>query len=491
MRQKKEIEFNAIYLFYILKKYWKIILLSSVMGISVAYAYNFLAKPLYRSEISIFTWNRSMSEAITDVKTQHEEKKTSKVEELMMYNSIISQSLHVGQSLISDYMTIMNNPAIMNRASEELASKGFKPPFEYTFNCSVKRQSCIMKIEVISTDGKLAAAAADALVNAFKNEQQRLMAIRYAESMHSATIPLQPFSPRKEINLLIGFLIGLILGGGISFFLDLINMTIKNPDDLKNLGLLPLGYVQKYKDINFLFETDENQKMNRSGDSLLDSVRIISATISFLRVDNPPRVIVFSSALPGSGKSTLSLLLAKIRGMGNVRVLLISCDLRKPFSHKEIKNANSEGLVNYLKDNHCYNPEKYINKNVFQNVDVMTHGVIPPNPAELLESKRFADMLEILKGKYDFIFLDSPPCSGMPDTMILGGVADAVIIVVEAGKTRMNDVLRTMEQLDSLRSKIMGAILNKVVFDKVSNYYYSNYGYYYGKTTQDDISSGK
>lgn len=491
MRQKREIEFNAIYLSYFLKKYWKIILLSSIMGISVAYVYNFLAKPLYKSEISIFTWNRSMSDAVTDVKTQQEEKKTSKVEELMMYNSIISQSLHVGQILISDYMTIMNNPSIRQTVSEELASKGFKPPFQYTFNCSIKRQSCIMKIEVISNDGKLAAAAADALVNAFKNEQLRLMAIRYAESMHSATIPLQPFSPRKGINLLIGFFIGLMLGGGISFLLDLLDMTIKNPDDLKNLGLLPLGYVQKYKDISTLFETDENQEKNRIGNSLLDSVRIISTTISFLRVDNPPRVIVFASALPGSGKSTLSLLLAKIRGMGSMRILLISCDLRKPFTHKEIKDATPEGLVNYLKDNHCNDPEKYIHKNVFQNVDIMTHGVIPPNPAELLESKRFADMLENLKSKYDFIFLDSPPCSGMPDAMILGGVADAIVVAIEAGKTKMNDILRTMEQFGSLRSKIMGAILNKVVFDKGSNYYYSNYGYYYGKTTQDDISSGK
>jgi tyrosine-protein kinase len=485
---KQEKQFDIGYVLYLLSRYWVLVLSMFVLGGVAAFCFNELSTPLYKSNISLFTWNRSITKAIKKVKKGQKGKETNEIQDLMMYNSIISQSIYLGQRLILDYVNIMNNPQVKKATNEDLISQGFKAPLKYSFRCTTKRKSCIMGISVVSPDSKLAAAAANSLIMAFQNEQERLMDIKYAKAMHPATLPTLPFSPNKKINFLIGVLLGILLGIGIAFLVDYLDMTIKNPDDLRKINLLPLGIVPYYADIDELCGHSEHLKSKRQGNSVLDSVRIIGTTISFLKVDNPPKVIEFTSAMPGAGKSTQVLLLSKVLGGENKRVLVMDCDLRRPRIYKNITLPNNEGLVNYLKDSNCSDPTKYINSNIFPNVDLMAHGIIPPNPTELLGSKRFADMIEKLKDEYDCILLDCPPCSGMADAMVLGKIVDSIVMLVDAEKTRIHDVVRNMEQFDTLKEKIIGAILNKVNFKKSSEYYYS-YGYYYYSQEPDSKKS--
>jgi tyrosine-protein kinase len=475
---REDIKFDVGYVLHLLNRYWILILSTLILGGVAAFCFNELSTPLYKSHISLFTWNRSITKAIKKVKKSQKSKNTNEVKDLMMYNSIISQSVYLGQRLIFDYVNIIKNPQVKKTTDDDLISQGFKAPLKYSFKCTVKRKSCIMGISVVSPDRKLAAAAANSLIKAFQNEQERLMDIKYAKAMHPATLPILPFSPNKKTNFILGILLGILLGIGIAFLLDYLDMTVKNPDDLRKINLLPLGIVPYYADIDELCGRNEHLKSKRQGNSVLDSVRIIGTTISFLRVDNPPKVIEFTSAMPGAGKSTQVLLLSKVLGGENKRVLVIDCDLRRPRIYKNIQLSNNEGLVNYLKDSNCNDPGKYINSNVFSNVDLMAHGIIPPNPTELLGSKRFADMIEKLKAEYDYILLDCPPCAGMADAMVLGKIVDSIVMLVDAGKTRIHDIVRNMEQFDTLSDKIIGAILNKVNFKKSSEYYY-NYGYYY------------
>ena len=476
--------FDMSYILHLLGRYWVLIISMVTLGIAIAFCYNELSIPLYKSQISIFTWNQSVTEALKNIKQSSKDKKTGKVQEIMMYNNIISQSIYLGQRLISDYINIMNNPQVKKVADKDLLSQGFKAPLKYTFECSVKRKSCIMSITVVSPDNKLAPAAANSLIKAFQNEQQRLMDIKYAKTMHPATIASSPFRPRKKINFLLGIFLGGLLGLTLAYILDYLDMTIKNPNDLKKMGLLPLGCVPYYADINNLY-SPAAKHTNRQGNSILDSIRIVNTTISFLRVDNPPQTIEVTSALPSAGKSTLTLLLAKLMGEENKRVLLLDCDLRKPIINKNLQLPHESGLVHYLTDKECNDPKKYIHSKIYPNVDLMTHGVIPPNPTELLGSKKFADMIDKLKKKYDCILLDSSPCSGMADAMILGKSVDAIVMMVDAGTTKTHDIARNLEQFDTLRGKIIGAVLNKVNFKKSSEYYYS-YGYYYQEHEETD-----
>jgi tyrosine-protein kinase len=480
---KRENVFDTRYILYLLKRYWLLISSILLLGATVAFCFNEFSTPMYKSHISLFTWNRSITDAIKKVKKSQKDKETNKVEEVMMHNSIISQSIYLGQRLIFDYINIINNPQVKRATDAALIKKGFKAPLKYSFECTVKRKSCIMNIAVVSPDRKLAAEAANSLVKSFEKEQESLMDIKYAKAMHEATVAVSPFLPRKRLNLSIGIVLGILLGLAIACILDYMDMTIKNPDDLKKINLLPLGVISYYTDIDNLYIPGKTE-IDRHGNSILDGIRIINTTISFLKVDDPPKAIEFTSALPSAGKSTLALLLAKIMGQEHKKILLLDCDLRKPRIDKNLKLPHETGLVNYLTDKNCDNPKKYIHSNIFPNVDLMTHGVIPPNPTELLGSKRFADMIEKLKTKYDCILLDSSPCSGMADAMVLGKSVDAIVMVVDSEKTRIHDVTRNLEQFDTLRDKIIGAVLNKVNFKKNSDYYYS-YGYYYHDENSD------
>ena len=476
------------YFLRLLHKYWLLILIITALGCFSGICFNQFSTPLYKSKISVFTWNRGIAEALREIQKDEKDgkdNKQTKSQEIMMYNSIISQSVYLGQRLISDYKNLLNNPEVRTACNADLIKQGFKPPFDYSFKCNIKRKSCIMTLEVVSSSKKLAVAAANSLIKAFVNEQERLMDIKYTKLIHAATLPINPFYPPKKVVLLIGLLLGLILGVGIAYVWDYFDMTVKSPDDLKVFDLLPLGITQYYRDIDKLCSQQEISGSKRQANSILDSIRITTTTISFLKIDDPPKVLEVTSPLAGSGKSTQIMLLAKVLGNENKKVLIIDCDLRRPRIYKNIKLEDYCGLVNCLTDNPQLSLGKYIKKEIFPGVDLMPHGIIPPNPTELLSSKKFTDLIEKLRSKYDCILIDSPPCSGMADAMVIGKSADAIILVTEAGKTKLQHLSKTLEQLESLRDKIIGAIVNKMNLKKSGGYYY-NYGYYYNTQTDQE-----
>jgi capsular polysaccharide biosynthesis protein len=191
--RSKQFEFE--YLLHLLHKYWLLILIIIALGCFSAICFNEFSTPLYESRISVFTWNRGIAEALREIKKDKKGKKRTKSQEIMMYNNIISQSVYLGQRLISDYKNLLNSPEVKKTCDMDLLQKGFKPPFNYNFKCKIKYRSCIMMLEVVSANKKLAVAAADSLIKAFVNEQERLMDIKYTKLMHAATIPIKPFYP--------------------------------------------------------------------------------------------------------------------------------------------------------------------------------------------------------------------------------------------------------------------------------------------------------
>ncbi len=482
---KKEIDFDLKFILSLVVKHWLLIMASATIGLIVAYSYNSLATPLYKSNVSMFTWNTGIDDAIKSIKTSGSgdgKTKNSKLQQVMMYNSVVSQSLRLGNTLLRDYQRMLNGQQVRRATSEKLLEQGFKHPLTYKIGkCTTKKQSCIMDMEVISPDPKLAEAAANILLVELSKEQERLMKITYTRAIGPASLAISPFFPRKRLNLLIGIVLGALLGGLIAFLIDYLDMNVKTPEDLKQLNLLPLGIIPVMPGIEAICNPVDLTKTSRQDNSILDAVRLINTTISYLRVDNPPKVIALSSVFQQAGKTTGCILLAKVIGGSGKRVLIVDCDLRKPQIYKSFSMSAGPGLVDFLADTNNDDPAPFISKKVLPNVDVMTHGVIPPTPTELLGSKRFQDMIEQLKGKYDAILLDCPPSSGMADAMILAQSFDAMILVIESDKTRIHNLHLILEQLDSIRDKIIGGILNKVNYKKHGSYYYNSSYYYYGE----------
>lgn len=480
----KEIGENPRFILVLLRKYWMLVLLTILLGGGTAFTYNQLVTPQYTSSISLLIWNRDIALSSSGASDSIENNNDRGISDTIRYNSLVSQSLHVAQRLVPAFLKLINSPVVRKAAAKKLYKQNFKDPLEYRFKCRIKMNSCIMDVNVTSPNPNLATAAAYALTEAFSKEQERLMHVKYIQAITPASIPVCPSWPRKKIILLLGLFAGLLLGSAIAFCIELFDITIKTSDDIKAFKLLPLGIIPTAPEIDTFYKI---KKFEGHGNlhAVVDAIRVINTTIGFLRVNNPLKVISLTSALPGSGKTTVSVLLARAMGVAQKRVLIIDCDLRKPKLFKNLSLSGDKDLVQFLINPENSDPREIIYKNVFPGIDVMPNKLLPPNPTELLGAQRFKDMLEQLKDDYDCILLDCPPGLNMADAMVVGNVVDGILLLVESGHTKIKELEHLLEQFGALRSKIVGVALNKVTMDS------GKYSYYHYASKYKEESSSK
>ena len=213
--------------------------------------------------------------------------------------------------------------------------------------------------------------------------------------------------------------------------------------------------------------------------SVTEAIKTVRTNLRFSSVGNELRTIIVTSSTAGEGKSFISANLASAYAVGGDKVLLIDCDLRRGRQDKlfGIKNKSKLGFSNLLIDDKWKNNlTKYINKTEVDNLSIITTGAMPPNPTVLLESKRIEEVLEELKNKYDLVILDTPPVTGLTDTLILSRLSDIVLIVARAKKVTPDVLKNTKESLEKVNANIGGVILNGL--DKANSKYYSSYYYY-------------
>jgi tyrosine-protein kinase len=482
----KDVGENPRLILELLRKYWMLVLFTALLGLGTAFTYVKCATPLYTSSISLLIWNRDIAKSSTTLSTSITNNNDGGrgISETIRYNSLVSQSLLVAQRLVPAFRKLINSPVVEKAAAEKLYKQKFKKPLNYSFECKIKINSCIMDVYVTSPDPALASAAAVALTDSFSAEQERLMHVKYIQAITPASKPVFPSWPRKKIFLVLGLFFGLLTGSAIAFCIELLDITIKTSDDIKAFQLLPLGIIPMSSGIDTIYHT---KKFEQHGDlhSVIEAIRVINTTIGFLRVNNPLKVLSVTSALPNSGKTTISIFLARAMGAAHKRVLIIDCDLRKPKVFKKLSLSGDNGLVQFLISPQGTDPKKFIHKNVFPGVDVMPNSLIPPNPTELLGAQQFKEMLEQLKEDYDCILLDCPPGLNMADAMVIGNVVDGIVLLLEAGHTKIKEVEHLMEQFGALRSKIIGVVLNKVTINS------GKYSYYHYTGRYKDESSDK
>ncbi|MBR3362384.1 MAG: CpsD/CapB family tyrosine-protein kinase [Bacilli bacterium] len=219
---------------------------------------------------------------------------------------------------------------------------------------------------------------------------------------------------------------------------------------------------------------------NNPKSAFSESIRSIRANLQFSDLDNNKKVILMTSANPHEGKSFVTANLACSFAKEGKKVLIIDADLRKGRQHRifRIKNNRSLGYSNMIlkskRKNFIIDP--YINKTFFENLDIINIGKTPPSPTELLSSENNKKLLELLKEKYDYIFLDCPPVIGLSDALILSQLSDYNVIVAIAKQTKQEHLLEVKKAFEIAKTKITGVILNKVERKKHSYYYYGYYG---------------
>ncbi len=282
-----------------------------------------------------------------------------------------------------------------------------------------------------------------------------------------------PVRPRPLLNTAMAGLIGLLLTTSIVVMKEYLDNSIKTSDDLENLlGLNAIGYISdinknEMEEIGGVFV----EKQPRS--PISESFRSLRTNVEFSSVDKPIKTLLITSPEPGTGKTTVAVNLAIIFAQKGRRVLLLDADLRRPFIHRLVGLQNRIGLTDLLLESQGVKDVSHKYKGT-ENLTVITSGSLPPNPAELLGSNRMETVFKEFNQSFDLIVIDSPP-SIVADAQVLAAKVDAVLLVVQPGKTQRDASLATIDLLNRANARIIGVVLNRIT--KNGGKYYSQYQY--------------
>jgi capsular exopolysaccharide synthesis family protein len=206
-----------------------------------------------------------------------------------------------------------------------------------------------------------------------------------------------------------------------------------------------------------------------------EAYRILRTSLLYSLVDTPPKVIVVTSPGVQDGKSTICANLGVVLAQADKKILILDCDLRKPTVHKVFEMRNIWGIVNLLAGERRL---EEVWQQPMAGLKVVTVGPTPPNPAELLDSRSFAEFLDQIRDEFDYVLIDAPPTGLVSDSSILATQADGVLLVLDSRNTRRGSLRQAVRDLESVGTRILGTVMNYVKVEESS--YYHKYGHYKG-----------
>ena len=317
----------------------------------------------------------------------------------------------------------------------------------------------------------------------YQNLLQRLKETEVASGIRATNIqvvdyastPLIPYKPNIKLNMLLATLMGLMGGVFLAFIFEHFDNTIKDEEEVKRrfslpfLGAIPLVDENELQDLEKVVYANPKSLVS-------EAFRVIRTSILYSSPNSPPKSLLITSTQPLEGKTTCASNLALSFTQSGLKVVLIDADLRKPRLHKLfLNNGYAFGLSTYLVGK--MELSGVINRTSLDGLDIITSGPIPPNPAELLGSKRMKELIEHLLEEYDHVILDGPPIAGFADSRLLSSVVDGVLLVTSIGITQRQTLRSSIEDILRVRGRIIGTIVNRLE-SRRSKYGYS-YHYYY------------
>lgn len=293
-----------------------------------------------------------------------------------------------------------------------------------------------------------------------------------------AVIANSPTVPNLPRNLALGLFAGILLGIAAALGRDLIDNTVKRHEDLEGItGVAVVGDIPMDKERRatpaIAFGTENSQ--------ISESFRKLRTNLSFLSVDNPPRVIVVTSSIPNEGKSITAVNIALALVEVEMNVLLIDGDMRRSVAHKHLNVDGAVGLSTVLSG--AVSLSDALQDTQFSGLTVLAAGATPPNPSELLASHAAKNLLEELRGKFDYVIVDTCPLLAVTDAALLAANSDGALLLGRYGQTRRDQLRNAVDALQNVGATLLGT-----VFTMTPPRDRSSYGgayYYYGDRRSD------
>ncbi len=349
----------------------------------------------------------------------------------------------------------------------------------------------------------------------FINRREQLK-IQSAQSALPWQLLEEPFQPTEPISgnlrgLLLGVVAGLLAGAGVAYLAEKIDNKFHTPHDLKevsplsllavipflrtlqdsqmngNTGVIPLELELETLGLNGKAltsgDSEKNDKERATEDSFFafrESFQALYANLSFMTPDDhPAKSLVISSSIPGEGKSTIALNLARVAASVGKKVLLVDADMRRPQLHQVLELSNQSGLSNVISMGLRVKEAIQLSP-INSNLSVLTSGPTPPDPNRLLSSEKMTQLMEEWQNLFDLVIYDSPPLAGIADAKLLASRANtSLIMVVGLGILDRSLFKDVMDTLQASKITVLGLVANGRKSGSMGEYYYYYYDNYY------------
>jgi capsular exopolysaccharide synthesis family protein len=475
----------------VLRKGWLIILVLVVVGVGAAAAYSFLKPPTYTAESKVFINTQTGGNA----------------------NDLV-QGQNYSQERITSYAGLVQTPAVLQPVIVGLHLDATPDSLAKQVSATAPLNTTILQIVATSKKPKMAADLANATAASLTTVVQSLETTDADNNVspvklsrvQDAQVPLKPSSPNIPLNLALGLLVGLALGVAIAVLRETLDTRVRTEHDVEVISSAPIvgGITFDPKaSVRPLIVADDPFS-NRS-----EAFRTLRTNLQFLNIgddvdtelDLEPvgegtagtgrngRSFVMTSSLAQEGKSTTTANLGLALASTSSNILVVDADLRRPKLANYLGLEGAVGLTDVLLGR--VDLSDAVQRWGKTNLYVLPAGRVPPNPSELLGSKRMAKLMDMLRDQFDYILYDAPPLLPVTDAAVLAKKATGSLVVVAAGRTHKNQLKSAIAAIEQVGSSVAGIIMTMLPTKGPDAYAYGRYGYGYYGEEQSDERGGK
>lgn len=439
----------------LLRARWVTVCVTTLVVLLGAVAVSLLTTPLYQASTRLFvstTAGSSVSETY--------------------------QGNRYSQERVVSYVELLTGRTLAQRTIDKLGLDMSSGVLQANIKASAKPDTVLLNVAVLDDSPVRARDIANTLSDEFVVMARELETPEGGSTPDSrvvveqrASLPNHPVVPKTGRNIAMGIAIGVAFGIGLAVVRDLLDNTVKDRDVLEEItgtgivGGIPLDKeLRKHTAISF--ETDNS--------AIAEAFRKLRTNLQFVAVDNPPRVIVFTSSVPSEGKSTTAINTALALAEADHNVVLVDGDLRRPTVHQYLDLVGPVGFSTVLSGSATL--DEALQKTRFPGLTVLTAGAIPPNPSELLGSQSARKLLSELRSQFDYVIVDSTPLLAVTDAAVLAVGADGVLIMARFGQTKRDELTHAVGILADVGAPLLGAAFTLMPSRGSSAY---SYGYKY------------
>lgn len=297
-----------------------------------------------------------------------------------------------------------------------------------------------------------------------------------------------PVAPRRLTTVMAALFLSTLFGMGLALFLEYLDDTIRTTEEIENFLQLPalaaIPTIESMPKRKLLLvgangepeEDPASYELLISADSrssLAEAYRQLRTSILLSTAGHAPKSLLVTSSLPSEGKTTTAANTAISLAQTGAKVLIIDADMRRPRLHSVFNVGNGDGLSTILSSElQDKDILDIIQRDEASNLNILTSGPIPPNPAELIGSEQMANLLKTLQSHFTHVVVDSPPITSFTDGVLIASMVDGVILVVHSGKSSRQVIRRARQLLQDVGARVFGVVLNNVNLNSQDNYYY-------------------